>query len=409
VNTLANSRWVTKEVARGFVNSVVFLANVNRTYDGQYVQAGAKVGNTVQARLPQRFYAADGQAMQIQAIYDQTVPITLTNQKHVAFSWSSAEETTELDNVRVRFVQPGADALANVADVLAFQAVYRDVYQSVGVPGTTVSAIQTYLNAGVKLTDSSTPLTSRVAVLDTLAMATIAGTASALFNPSAVQSENYREGMFGRRQLGIEEWFQDQNRPVHTTGTFIASTPVVVGAGQTGTVLLTSGWGAGAAVKKGDVFTIAGVFQVNPQSYASVGRLQQFVLTSDAVESGGNMTLNLSPPIITSGQLQTVTNAPAATAAISVLGATNPVAGTLATTTSPQSLVYHPDAFAFVMADLIKPGAGAKASVARSKQYGFSVRMVEQYQIGSDQNPTRLDILIGAATLQARLATRVWG
>ena len=40
---------------------------------------------------------------------------------------------------------------------------------------------------------------------------------------------------------------------------------------------------------------------------------------------------------------------------------------------------------------------------------GFSIRMVEQYQIGTDQNPSRLDILIGAATIQARLAARIWG
>lgn len=411
-NTIATSRWVTKEVARGFVNSVVFIANVNRSYDDQYVQNGAKVGNTVNARMPQRFYAADGQALQLQAIYDQTVPITLTNQKHVGFSWSSAEETTELDNVRSRFVQPGADALANAADVLAFDAVYRDVYQSVGTPGTTPTAIDTYLMAGVKLTDSSTPLRNRVAILDTMAMAKIAGTASALFNPGAVQSENYREGQFGRRQLGIDEWMQDQNRPAHTTGTFTTSTPLVNGASQVGSSLITDGWANSQTglLKKGDVFTIGGVYQVNPQSYASTGRLQQFTVTANAASDGsGNSTIGISPSIITSGQLQTVSNAPANDAVITVLGATAAAAGTLATTVSPQSLVYHPDAFAFVMADLIKPGAGAKASVARSKQYGFSVRMVEQYQIGSDQNPSRLDILIGAATLQARLATRVWG
>jgi hypothetical protein len=73
-------------------------------------------------------------------------------------------------------------------------------------------------------------------------------------------------------------------------------------------------------------------------------------------------------------------------------------------------LVYHPDAFAFVMADLIKPGAGCRFDHgAESKQLGISIRMVEQYQIGTDQNPSRLDILIGAATLQARLACRVVG
>ena len=56
-----------------------------------------------------------------------------------------------------------------------------------------------------------------------------------------------------------------------------------------------------------------------------------------------------------------------------------------------------------------KPGAGATSTTVRSKALGFSIRMVEQYQIGTDQNPSRLDILIGAATLQARLACRVWG
>ena len=157
------------------------------------------------------------------------------------------------------------------------------------------------------------------------------------------------------------------------------------------------------------MFTVGGVYQVNPSSKANTGRLQQFVVTSDISDSSGAMTIAISPSIITSGQLQTVSASPADNAVITVLGATAAASGTLATTVSPQSLVYHPDAFAFVMADLVKPGAGAKASVARSKQYGFSVRMVEQYQIGSDQNPSRLDILIGAATLQARLAARVWG
>ncbi len=411
-NTLATSSWVTKEVARGFTNSVVFIANVNRTYDDQYKVSGAKVGNTVNARLPQRFVATDGQGLQLQNLYDQTVPISLTNQKNVAFSWSSAEETTELDSVRERYVQPGAESLANAADVLAFDAVYRDIYSNVGTPGTTPSATLTYLQAGVKLTDLATPTKGRVAVLDSLAMATIANTSSSLFNPSAVISENYREGMFGRNQLGIGEWYQDPNRPAHTSGTFTASTPLVNGASQTGSSLITDGWANGAAyLKKGDTFTIAGVYTVNPQSYRSTGRLQQFVVTADidSVATTVNMTIAISPSIITSGALQTVSNSPANDAVITVVGATAAAGGTLATTVSPQSLVYHPDAFAFVMADLIKPDAGCKASVARSKKYGFSIRMVEQYQINNDQNPSRLDILIGAATLQARLACRVQG
>jgi hypothetical protein len=410
-NTLATPSWTTKEVARAFINKLVFLAHVNRTYDDQYIQSGAKVGNTVNARLPQRFTVTDGQALQLQNLYDQTVPITLSNQKNVAFGYSSAQATTELDNIRTRYVNPGAEALANAAEVLAFDNVYTDIYSSVGTPGTTPTATLTYLQAGVKLTDLSTPLLGRVAMLDPLAMSTLADTTTSLFNPSAVIAENYTEGQFGRKQLGVDGWYQDPVRPTHTTGTFTASTPLVDGASQTGSTIATDGWASGAAsLKKGDIFTIADVNSVNPLSYSSSGRLQQFVVTADTSDVSGDMaTLPIAPSIITSGALQTVSASPANNAVITVLGATSAAGGTLATTASPQSFVYHPDAFAFVMADLMKPGAGAESTTVRSKSLGFSIRMVEQYQIGTDQNPSRLDILIGATTIQARLAARVWG
>jgi len=409
-NTLATPTWVTKETARGFLNNIKFIANVNRTYDDQYVQAGAKVGNTVNARLPQRFTVTDGQALQLQNLFDQTVPITLTNQKNVAFGYSSAQATTELDMIRDRYVSPAAEALANAADVLAYLATYRDIYSSVGTPGITTTTTLQYLQAGVKLSDLAAPESGRVAVLDTLAMATIANTASTLFNPGAVISEAFKTGMFGRNVLGIAEWYQDQNRPAHTTGTFTACTPTVNGANQTGSTLNTQAWASSATtLKRGDVFTIAGVNSVNPLSYISTGRLQQFVVTADTSDTTGNITaLPISPPIITSGQLQTVDASPASGAAITVWSA-NPTSGVLATTVAPQSLVYHPDAFAFVMADLVPPGAGARATTVRSKEFGVAIRMVEQYQIATDQNPSRLDILIGAATLQARLAVRVQG
>lgn len=408
-NTLATPTWTTKETARYFTNDLVFLANVNRTYDDQYVQSGAKVGNTVNARLPQRFVAVDGQAAQIQSLFDQTVPITLTNQKQVAFGYSSAQATTELDLIRTRYVQPGAEALANAAEALAFLAVYRDVYSAVGTLGTTPSATLTYLQAGTKLTDLATPMKGRVAVLDPLAMQTIANTSSALFNPSAVISENYEEGMFGRNQLGIGKWMQDAVRPTHTSGTFTAATPTVTGAGQVGASILTGAWASGATtLKRGDILTFAGVNSVNPLSYTSTGRLQQFVVTADVSDSTQVITIPISPSIITSGQLQTVDASPAASAAITVWSA-NPSGGVLATTNSPQSLVYHPDAFAFVMADLIKPNKGADATTVSSKLNGISIRYVEQYQGMTDQNLNRLDILIGAATLQPRLACRVIG
>jgi hypothetical protein len=76
---------------------------------------------------------------------------------------------------------------------------------------------------------------------------------------------------------------------------------------------------------------------------------------------------------------------------------------------SKQSLMFNPAAFAFVMADLPAKLPGANSKRINDAEAKVSMRWVEQYQIGTDQNPSRLDILIGAATLQARLACRVWG
>jgi len=411
MNTIATPTWVMKELAVGYTNELKFVANINHSYDDQYVQAGAKVGNTVYARLVQRYTVMDGQAYQPQALYDQTVPITLTNQKQVAFGYSSAQATTELDDIRRRYVQPGAEALANAADVLAYQAVYRDVWNAVGTPGVTPSATITYLQAGVKLTDGAVPQSGRIAVLDALAMATIANTSSTLFNPPSVIARNYRDGMFNGMQLGLDAWYVDPNRAVQTTGTFTASTPLVNGANQTGSTLNTDGWASGAtSLKKGDRFTIAGVNSVNPLSYQDNGRLQVFVVTADTSDSSGAIAaLPISPSIITSGQLQTVSNSPANDAVITVFGATSATAGTLATITSPQSMVFHPDAFAFVYADMVKPSAGARSTEVRSKQFGFSIRYVEQYLGTTDNNLNRLDILCGGATVQARLACIVYG
>lgn len=413
MNTTATPLWTTKETARYFINDLTVLAdgNVNRDYDDQYVQNGAKVGNTVNARMPQRFQAMDGQALQLQSIYDQTVPITLTNQKQVAFGYSSAQATTELDSIRQRYCQPGAEALANAAEVLFFQAVYRDISNNVGAPGSTPGSQTLYLQAGTKLTDLATPLRGRKAVLDPLAMQTLAGSTSTMFNPSATISENYRMGMFGRQQLGIDEWYQDPARPVHTTGSFTACTPQVNGANQTGSVLNTNGWASGATtLNRGDTFVIAGVNSLNPLAYSSNGRQQQFVVKATVTDvTGAIAALQIDPPIITSGQLATVDVSPAAGAAITVTGATSAVGGTLAAIVSPQSFVYHPDFATFVMADLINPGDSAQATTVNSKALRFSIRMVEQYQITTDQLPTRLDILCGAATLQPRLACRVWG
>lgn len=410
-NSLLTPDWITKEIARNLVNNLKFASNVNRSYDDEYSQSGAKVGNTVKARLPQRFQVTEGQGLQVQGINDQFVPLTLTHQKNIAFSFSTAQETTQTQEYRKAYIEPAAIALSNIIDYDGLSTCFKDIYQSVGVPGTTPSSNLTYLQAGAKLTKSAAPMKDRVGVIDPLAMVTLANANLSLFNPSAQLSDVYREGQFANRALGVDSWYDDANVAQFTTGTFTSSTPLVNGANQTGSSLITDGFASGAStLNKGDIFTVAGVYAINPVSYQSTGQLQQFVVTSTISDSSGAMTISISPSIITSGQLQTVTASPADDAAIIPVGSTITTgAGTMAATVTSQSLIFHPDAFVLVMADLVKPRSGAVATTVRSKELGISLRMVEQYQIGTDQEPCRLDVLYGWATLRPQLACRVQG
>jgi hypothetical protein len=171
---------------------------------------------------------------------------------------------------------------------------------------------------------------------------------------------------------------------------------------------VTDGWGSGgAALVEGDIIEIDGVNFVNPISKEDTGRQAQFVLTADVSDTAGAITLSLNPSIITSGAYQNVSAAPADNAVVTYWGMSD--GGQHAATVSPQNLVFVPDAFASVMADLVMPAGGARGSRVSSPELNVAIRYVEQFAITSDQNLHRLDILFGSAPIQERLASRVPG
>lgn len=408
-NTFATPSWTLKETGRAYENNLRFVANIVTKYSSEFIQAGAVVGNTINYRKPSRFTVSDGAALDAQNILDQTVPISLTNQKHVDMSWSCWQQTTEVDEARERYINKAASALAAVIDALAFNTVYREVFHSIGVPGTTPATNLLYLQAGRKLDDAATPTDKRVAVLDPEQMVVLVNANLNSFNPANTISEGFRKGMFGRNVLGVDEWYASQSHATFTTGTTTTATPLVDGANQTGSTININGWGSGnTTIRRGDVITIAGVYEVNPENYQSTGRLQQFVITADTADSGGaTATLPISPSIITSGQLQTVSASPVNDAVVTYWSMA--AGGTQAATVSPVGLIFHPEAFAGVTADLAMPAGGAKATRIQSKVRGVALRMAETWDVKTDQNITRIDTIVGYAAPRPEFACRAQG
>lgn len=408
MDTFITPTWVTKDVAVNFKNNLKLIGLFDRHWDEAWKNKpqGAQIGDTVQIRIQQRWEVNEGQALVQQAITNQTVPLTINHQFQIGMGWSSSQTALEVEEVQDRYTKTAGRRQANKWDVVAGAEVYKSVYFSIGTPGSPIVSNQTWTDGVALLRSVAVPDDELMSVLDPLTESSILANNFALFNPSNEISKYFKTGQFAGAALGVDSWYWDPNIPNHVTGTFTSSTPIVTSAAQTGSTLTTSGWGT-YAFKAGDVFYVDGIYATNPESYTNTRFLQPFTLTAD-LSGSSTATLAFSPSIITSGQLQTVSGSPAASAAITFLGSTGTVNATMATTTSPQSLMFNPAAFAFAMVSLPDALSGAKAKTVGDKPTKIWMRWVEQYNIQTDQQPSRCDTLGGVASVLPYFALRAW-
>lgn len=401
-NSLLTISMITKEALRILKNQLAFAKGVNRQYDDTFANKGAKVGSVINIRKPVRFTVTSGASLNLQDVSDQSVALTLDTQNHVGFQFSSKDMTLSMDEFGPRYIQPAIAALANKIDLDGL-AKYKDVYSSVGTPGTTPNTALLFLQANQKLNEMGCPVDGlRNLAINPAAQASTVDALKGLFQSSEKIKSQYEKGMMGEG-LGFI-WRMDQNVATRTVGPLGGSPTVRVKSADGDSTLSTQAWTSSAAsrLKVGDVFTIGSVNAVNPQNRVSTGALQQFTVTADfSSDSSGNGVVSISPTIQTTGAYQNVDSLPAVSAAITVVGAAN--------TVTPQNLAYHRDAFVLGMADLELPGGVEMAARASDPESGLSLRIVRAYDIVNDQHPCRLDVLYGWKTVYPELACRIQG
>jgi hypothetical protein len=401
-NQILTISMITREALRVLVNNLSFTKGVNRQYDDQFAVKGAKIGSTLNIRKPARYVGRTGPTINIESQTETYVPLTLSTQRGVDVQFTSADLHLSMDDFSDRYLKP---AMANVANFIDYDGLQlaSGVWNQTGTGGTPPSSLLTYLNANKLLADNAIPQDDmRSAIIGPAAEAAIVNALTTFFNPQRTISEQYEMGKMGRA-IGLK-WSMDQNVGMHTNGAY-SGTPLVNGANQTGSSLITDGWGNNISdlLNVGDIFTVAGVYAVNPQSRQSTGALQQFVVTAQASSgaSTGPATISIAPAITPSGQFQNVTASPADDAVITVYGAASLQYAT--------NLVHHRDAFVLGSADLPLPKGVDMAARVADPESGLSVRMVRAYDVVNDLFVTRLDVLYGWALLYPQLACRVAG
>jgi hypothetical protein len=399
MNSILTIDMITRKALEILENNLVLTRNVNRQYDDSFAVEGAKIGSTLRIRLPDRALVTDGAALQVQDDNEQFTTLTVSTQKHIGVNFTSAELTMQLDDFAERVLKPRISQLASSIDADVANA-YKNIYASVGTPGTTPSTSLVLLQAQQKLNEAAAVMSPRYATVNPAANAGLVEGMKGLFNPTDTIAKQFKNGMMGTGVLGFDEINMSQSIKQHTTGSWgtgITVTSTVSTQGQS--TLGISFTGSSKTWNVGDVFTIAGVYAVNPQTRESTGSLQQFVVTA-AASGSSTATLNISPALYTSDNaLATVDSFPQASAVVTMLGS--------AATQYPQNLIYHKNAISFATADLLLP-AGVDMA-ARAVHNGISLRVVRQYDINNDRLPCRIDVLYGFSTIRPQMACRLWG
>src|SRR5208337_3207878 len=315
---------VLREALRILHNKCTMLAACDRQYSKEFAVAGAKVGNSINVRLPNRYYVSRQTALQMQDTQEIMIPVKLTTPYQVGLVFTAQDLLLSLDDFSKRIITPAMAAMATAIDYDGF-AMYQSLFNQVGNPGSTPgvaggtagsmtdsSSPNVYLNAGVLLNYMAVPKDSnRWVMYDPLAEARSAAGFAGLFNPSKDISHMFLEGDIQRAQGFNFAMGQNINRVV--TGNRAGSATVYGAQAQNGSVvsvLATQNWTGNTIINKGETFKIANIDFVNPESQQDTGQSAMFVVTQTTQASASGL---MNIPIYPSIQVASVPQGAAAT------------------------------------------------------------------------------------------------
>lgn len=403
-NNFVTPKLIAKEALAHLENAMVLGDKVHKDYSSDFKSAG----ETISVRRPVRFLGQENNldiTSYNEDIEEGFSEVKMDKTVTVPFSIDADDATLSIDSTRIqeRYIEPAVTKMKDVIEA-KLAGLYSDVYNFVGTPGTVISTMRQLATAGVNLTNSAAPNSMRCGFHSPETILELADGLKTVF-PQTSSKKAIEEASVGR--YGGFENYESVHMPLHTVGAY-AGTPLVKGASQSTAysdaddidsskfvrdthrqVLATDGWSTSVTglLNKGDVFTIAGVFSVNPISKQTTGNLQTFVVKSDTDSDGsGNADITISPPIITSGPYQTVTAAPADNAEIVVVSGA-------AGSSHKQSLFMHKNAFSLVTRPLKIPTAGLKSHTVMGNNMSISV--TEDGDFKTLKHQYRLDILFG--------------
>ena len=397
-NTLLTIADITREALAVFHEECQLLKACTRKYEGRFAKSGAKIGNSVDIRKPVKYGVTDGADLTgaLQDSNESVVTLTIDKRKTIGMNFTDEDLTLKMDDFSTRIIRPAAARLARQVDLDIAQAMLP-YGQRLSRTVTDAVDFEDVTKANAQLSSLLAPSNDRKLFVDAFTDADIVNANKGLFQSAEQISGQYEKGVMGI--AGGFKFVETENVPsIAFSGTITASNvndaSVANGDGE---IVLEGITGTAASIKKGQAFTVAGVYQVDPETLLALPRLFTFIAAADATITTGAATVTLAEPFFAIGyankSLINISALPANDADCTFLEGA-------ATAGDVAPLVYGvtPDAIAFASVDLELPGSNKMEG--RENYDGVSMRIVKFFDGLKSESAYRLDMLYGIKVIR---------
>lgn len=398
-NTFVTTDMLNRSALKFASGKLTFLANCDRQFDASF-NGDAKHGATLRVKNPQQFLANTSRVAAINELTETAQTITVNSPYNVSFPLTSQDRLQNIAQIENELIEPAIKTLIGKIEADAIADLTKQVPNVVGAgsyalaSGFAPAALADLLGpnyAQSMLNQNYAPYEDRAILANSWQMAGMTNGLKGLFNEASQITKQYREGQMGRTSMA--DWYANE-KMISLTNPSDVAFAINGGTLTSGITNLTIN-GTAVAPTVGTSFTVDAIYDVDPITKASTGKLKWF-----QVQSGSTTTsLNFLPAMNfdTANANQNCSGTPVTPAVITFHGS--------ASTAYNQSLMFQKQAFTFVSAPLPKNASNDDCSVRTEDN--LSIRVWTGSDIVNDRSICRIDLLCGWKSLRPEFACRI--
>lgn len=402
-NTIITTDLAAKEAVAEFHTEGQFINTVDRGWEPEFKQSGYNPGATIRMRRPARFSVVQSSVATPEVVLEDYVSMTVLPY-NVSVPWTDIEKQLSIgpDRLAERIFRPMSNALLAKAETVIAQTMAEGSTLNAGnSPGAAPSGPRSWSDGMARLMEQRVGQASEIFGASTYtAQSGLWDNTKALPNPTTQLSNQYLTGKL-KNIAGINMMASPSIYRL-TNGTGVnsdVSLSVILIAGTTQTMTSV---GVSKTFKKGQAFTIADVFEVDPQTKTTLANVKVFRLAADATSSGGEaLTVVLTEAVVLTGSQRNVSGAGAGGITATWLN------GGAASATSYQNLIWSPKAVAVAFLPPVMPQISGLASMKTLD--GIPVKTEFWRDGGNHQEFLRMDILMAVTVLRGGWIATNWG